>query len=71
VLPKDDETLVRSKDVLRRLHSQHGIHWATTAFSSDKKTGWQAADTWAVFPQDLDGVQISAGLHDVLLEQRG
>ncbi|RBL83945.1 AAA family ATPase [Streptomyces cavourensis] len=71
MLPKDDETLVRSKDVLKELHLQHGYPLGENGLpTKDKKTGWQAADTWAVFAQDADGAQISARLHNVLLEQR-
>jgi putative ATP-dependent endonuclease of the OLD family len=71
MLPKDDETLVRSKDVLKRLQPQHGYPLGDNGLPmKDKKTGWQAADTWAVFAQDADGAQISAGLHDALLERR-
>jgi putative ATP-dependent endonuclease of OLD family len=71
MLPKDDETLVRSKDILKRLQSQNGYPLGDNGLPmKDKKTGWQAADTWAVFAQDADGAQISAGLHDALFEQR-
>lgn len=71
MLPKDDETLVRSKDVLKRLQAQHGYPLGDNGLpTKDKKTGWQAADTWAAFARDADGAQISAGLHDVLLERR-
>ena len=37
--------------------------------TKDKNTGWQAADTWAVFAQDAEGIEISASLHDALLGQ--
>ena len=37
--------------------------------TKDKRTGWQAADTWAVFAADPDGASISCGLHDVLRAQ--
>lgn len=71
MLPKDDETLVRSKDVLKRLHLELGYPLGDNGLPvKDKKTGWQAADTWAVFAQDAEGAQISASLHNALLEQR-
>ncbi len=71
MLLKDDEMLVCSKDVLKRLQSHHGYLLGDNGLPmKDKKTSWQAADTWAVFAQDEDGAQISAGLHDALLKQR-
>lgn len=71
MLPKDDETLVRTKNVLKRLQSQHGYPLGDNGLPvKDKKTGWQAADTWAAFAQDDEGIRISADLHNVLLDHR-
>lgn len=71
MLPKEDQPLVQSKSVLRRLQPEHGYLLGDNGLPmKDKRTGWQAADTWAVFAQDGDGAHISAGLHDALLEKR-
>lgn len=70
MLPKDDETLARTKAALKRLQPQHGYLLGGNELpTKDKHTGWQAADTWAVFAQDVEGIEISASLHDALLEQ--
>lgn len=70
MLPKDDETLARTKAALKRLQPQHGYLLGGNELpTKDKNTGWQAADTWAVFAQDAEGIEISASLHDALLEQ--
>jgi putative ATP-dependent endonuclease of OLD family len=69
LLPKDDEMLVRSKAVLKRLQPDHAFLLGDNGLPmKDKKTGWTAADTWAVFAQDAEGAQISSDLHDALLE---
>ncbi|CAP40536.1 ATP-dependent nuclease [Bordetella petrii] len=71
MLPKHDETLVRSKDVLKKLKLQHEFPLGENGLPvKDKKTGWQAADTWALFAQHPEGIQLSAGLHNALLDQR-
>lgn len=68
MLPKDDETLVRSRAVLKRLQPQHGFLLGNNDLPmKDKKTGWQAADTWAIFASDPEGAEISSDLHDTLL----
>lgn len=70
MLPKDDATLVRSKAVLKRLQPQHGFPLGDNGLpTKDKKSGWAAADTWAIFAIDPEGAEISAGLHDTLRAQ--
>lgn len=70
MLPKDDDALARTKEVLKRLQPQHGYALSDNGLPmKDKKTGWLAADTWAIFAKDADGAHISASLHDVLLKQ--
>src|SRR5690606_10270283 len=71
MLPKHDETLVRSKDVLKKLKLQHEFPLGENGLPvKHKKTGWQAADTWALFAQHPEGIQLPAGLHNALLDQR-
>lgn len=70
MLPKDDHTLVCSKEVLKRLQAQHGFPLGDNGLPvKDKKTGWQAADTWALFALDPEGAKISTGLHNTLRAQ--
>jgi energy-coupling factor transporter ATP-binding protein EcfA2 len=70
MLPKDDATLARSKATLKRLQPQHGFQLGGNGLpTKDKSTGWQAADTWAVFAVDPEGAEISTSLHDTLLTQ--
>lgn len=71
MLPKDDETLVRSKVILKRLQTQHGYALGDNGLPmKDRRTSWQAADTWAVFAQDTEGAQVAADLHEDLLKHR-
>lgn len=70
MLPKEDATLVHSKTVLKRLQSEHGFLLGDNGLpTKDKKTGWQAADTWAIFAIDPEGAEISVGLHNTLRVQ--
>ncbi|UHL63511.1 AAA family ATPase [Paralcaligenes sp. KSB-10] len=66
MLPKDDATLVRSKAALQRLQAQHGFPLGGNGLPTKDKTGWQAADTWAIFAADPEGAEISTNLHDTL-----
>lgn len=70
MLPKDDATLARSKAVLKRLQPQHSFLLGDNGLpTKDKRTGWQAADTWAIFAIDPEGSEISTGLHETLRKQ--
>jgi putative ATP-dependent endonuclease of the OLD family len=70
MFPKDDKELARSKEVLKRLQPQHEYPLSDNGLPmKDKKIGWLAADTWAIFAKDAEGAHISAGLHEVLLKQ--
>ncbi|MER1939892.1 AAA family ATPase [Castellaniella sp. FW104-16D08] len=66
MLPKDDATLERSKAALQRLQTQHGFPLGGNGLPTKDKTGWQAADTWAIFAADPEGAEIATNLHDTL-----
>ncbi|MNX84333.1 hypothetical protein D3C86_1161260 [compost metagenome] len=70
MLPKEDEVLGRSKTVLKRLQTDLDFPLGDNGLPvKDKKTGWHAADSWAAFARDPEGMNITAGLHDSLRAQ--
>lgn len=70
LLPKDDEQLRHSKAALTRLQAQHQFHLGDNGLpAKDKKTGWQAADTWSIYAQDAEGASIAGDLHTALRDK--
>lgn len=67
LLPKDRADVQGAKDVLARLQQAHGFFLGDNGIPArDKKTNWQAADTWAVWAQDDEGKGIATSVHDEL-----
>jgi len=67
LLPKDRADVQNTKDILTRLQTVHGFYLGDNGLPArDKKSNWQAADTWAVWAQDDEGKPIATSVHDEL-----
>lgn len=67
LLPKDRADVQNTKDILTRLQKVHGFHLGDNGLPArDKKSNWQAADTWAVWAQDDEGKAMAISVHDEL-----
>lgn len=67
LLPKDRADVQNAKDALTRMQGVHKFHLGENGLPArDKKSNWQAADTWALWAQDDVGKTIAASVHDEL-----
>ena len=67
LLPKDRADVQFTKDSLLRLKGVHGFHLGDNGLPAKvKNLTWQAADTWAVWAQDVEGKKIASAVHNEL-----
>jgi putative ATP-dependent endonuclease of OLD family len=69
LLDKEGTDLQQAKKVLLRLRPEHGFSLGGNGLPiNDKKTGWAAADVWAIVAHDSDGAGAVQTAHESLLD---
>lgn len=58
LLPKEDEDVTNTKDILKRMRPVHGFPIAGNGLPQNRGE-WKAAETWAIFAKEEDGNKIS------------
>lgn len=67
MLPKGDDLLNSTMAILKRLQSSTTFPLGDNGLPTrDKKTGWQAAKTWALFARDAEGKKIAESVQHAL-----
>lgn len=67
LLPKDDENIKQIKEVLAKLQKEQGFKLNGNGLPvNDKKSGFLAADTWALIADDPEGQKITAVVQEDL-----
>jgi len=65
-LLKDGEDIVKVKGVLARVGAEHGVPLGGNGLPVNA-SGYRAADTWALFAQDAEGLKLAEAVHHELL----
>lgn len=67
LLAKDDDDIKQAKTILKRIQPAHDFPLGDNGLpTKDKKTGWQAADSWALMASETDGKEVAKTVHDQL-----
>lgn len=66
MLPKEGEELKAAKQVLSALAATHAFPLAGNGLPTKDKNGWEAADAWAIFAKEADGIKLAQKAHEDL-----
>jgi len=65
-LSKDGEDMAKVKNVLARVGAEHGVPLGGNGLPVNA-SGFRAADTWALFARDAEGLKLAEAVHHQLL----